>query len=89
MDVFILSEKQGERIVNADDPEKAALFILNKRFDEGWYDNWDDGDPNNQWEDNAKTIINSGDGKSALRFLRERNDHEYEGIEFTRIIDPV
>lgn len=86
MQVFILHEKHGTRIVTANNLEEAAIEIVHDRFGEDyWYYNWDDGNPKHQWHDRAREIIAHYDGASALRFLNERKDHEYEGYEIQNV----
>lgn len=77
-----------------DELYETAYGLLKQRVEDGfYYDNWDDGNPKHQWEDRAKAVVNfrvakcighpSFDEreKAAWVFLRERSDHEYEGVE--------
>lgn len=79
--VFLAHEKHGTNAY------ATALEIVQQRFEEGWYDNWDDGDHGHQWEDRARKIVEAGNNlhpkaeSVAERFLGYRNDHEYEYVE--------
>lgn len=96
MQTIILCEKHGTRVVEAGHTEAdlhaTALALLKERLTEGWYFNWDDGDPRHRWEDRAKKIAGSANielaAKIAWRFLNERKGHEYEGLELQTIVAP-
>ncbi len=80
---------------------ETAFGLLKQRVDEGfYYDNWDDGNPDHQWEDRAKAILATpiprclGPARDAAKakaeraawaFLSERKDHEYEYVEVTTV----
>jgi hypothetical protein len=86
MKIMQLNEKHGNRFVKADDINEAALRVITDRLNEGyWYDNWDDGDPNHQWEDRAEEIVCANDAKAAYKFLSERRSQEYEGFEINEV----
>lgn len=87
MIVYVAHEKHGTFTYSC------AREILRGRLEDGyWYDNWDDGDPANQWEDRARAILDLPDEdfgelieKRAWAFLLERADHEYEYVEQQRV----
>ena len=68
-------------LVNPRGVEYAALDLVAQRLSEGWYYNWDDGNEKHQYEDRAEDIVEREWAIGALNFLKERDDHEYEGIE--------
>jgi hypothetical protein len=73
-DTYAVENERGD--------EWAALDLLRQRVeDDFWYNNWDDGDPEHQYDDRAKKIVELEDAPAALRFLIERRDAEYEWVE--------
>lgn len=87
MEVMILYTKWGDDIVsNERGMEWAALDVVRLRLEQGfYYDNWDDGDPDHQWEDRAKGIVETDNAYGALDFLEERDEFEYEGFEIKAV----
>lgn len=86
MQVIKVKDKWSDYVIDAGDSAedlyRAAMKLLTKRYDEGfWYENWDDGDPKNQWADRARIIIDADDTRAAWNFLKERSDFEYEYVE--------
>lgn len=85
MRLLVLHGKQGDEFLEAADDlqlHAAALDVVRERLEQDWYyDNWDDGDKRHQWNDRAKRITEEANGRWAWGFLRERDDHEYEGVE--------
>ncbi len=66
--------------------EDAALELLTERLEQGfWYDNWDTGNPTEQYRDRAEKIVKLQDGELAWRFLEERSDAEYEQVEVVTV----
>lgn len=61
--------------------EWAALDLVEQRLEEGWYENWEDGNDAHEWEDRAEDIKAREWAIGAMAFLRERKDFEYERIE--------
>lgn len=92
MRVLELREKHETRLVAIEDGDSpiekmgavytAALGVVRERLADGY---WYDGDPENQWEDRARLIVEAGDGKAAWAFLCERDDHQYEGVEIKTV----
>jgi hypothetical protein len=61
--------------------DNAALDLVRQRLEAGfWYHNWDEGDPQAQWEDRARAIVEAEDNDEAWDFLQERSDFEYEYV---------
>lgn len=76
MKVIVAHEKHGTFTYHS------ALTLLSLRLEDGYfYDNWDDGNPEHQWEDRAKQVLTADDEDKAWAFLQERSDHEYEYVE--------
>lgn len=86
--VVIFKEKHGNRVMKASDVyelERSMLTVVEERYDEGWYYNWDEGDLQTQWGNRARCIVEEGDGAEAVKLCYERQDHEYEGFEFSYV----
>ena len=89
MKLIIWEDKYGDIIYRADgDYEREALIdILHRRIDGGYLHYPDDA------EDRAKFLIDRLDKlddnsvRDAARFLRERDEHEYEGFVETSTIN--
>ncbi len=76
MQIVTLHTKHGDRVFAHQDGWE--LKIVQERLGEGWFIDWDDGDPKNQWEERAKQIVETQDVAAAETFMYERQDHEYE-----------
>lgn len=77
MSILVLKEKHGDRHFSFNTPEELRLLaahIVRERQKEGYF-----------YEDaqHDKLLIQAlkGDNQAALRFLHNRSDYEYEGIE--------
>lgn len=90
MRILVLHEKHGDAIYAANSPEqlhRTAVAVVRDRLRD-YYDNWDDGDPAHQWEDRARALLELQPnlaGEAAWTLLREREDHEYEGLELESV----
>jgi len=97
MEVILVKDKWDTyTIANEKGVRYAALDLLKQRVeDDFWYDNWDEGNPDTQWEDRARAIVKKATyadlldeaAYDALYFLEERNDEgfEYEDIEIQTV----
>ena len=85
MDMLLVKDKWDTYLLENDKGvDWAALDLLKRRVDDDyWYYNWDDGDPEHQYEDRAREIVALEDPKAAFRFIMERRDAEYEWVEVT------
>lgn len=75
--VLIWHDKHGDYIYDAETNEQlhdAAVRILEERLERG-YIFWPE-----DHEERAQKIVEGGEGPAAMQLLRERSDHEYEGI---------
>ena len=75
--ILVLNEKNGNRyfyVPTDEDLERAALKIVLERNEDGyWYDERD--------KQILDRILTNKNGKLALRFLKSRDNFEYEGVE--------
>jgi hypothetical protein len=79
---ILVKDKWGSWIKGGETLYDAALELLTERLEQGfWYDNWDSGNPHEQYKDRAEHIIEDQDGEAAWNFLYDRSDHEYEYVE--------
>jgi hypothetical protein len=98
MQVILVTDKWGTQLIDATDLPEAALKLLERRMDEGyWYDNENDGNPLHQYADRARDILlrakpesnedRSKVGMLAWRFLKMRSDKgfEYEDVELREV----
>lgn len=81
--MILAVEKHQSRVVKGQTLNEAAFKILKQRYEEGWYEDWNDGDQNHDYERRARDIVRSGSGHDAWWFLKERADDgfEYEWVE--------
>lgn len=87
-ELLLIKDKYGTHVMEGEaDVRDAAFDLLKERLGEGyWYENWDEGRLDTQYEDRAHEIINMDDADAALDFLleRARDGFEYEHVEVTR-----
>ncbi len=82
MQLLIWKDKQGDLIYEfdtADQKREAVLDIIERRLNQGYF--FDDS------EDRSSKILASEDFEEGMRFLRDRRDYEYEGVQTTSTID--
>lgn len=79
IDVLVFHEKHGDRLVRKSPAN--ILTVVEERFTEGWYCNYDSGDPATQYEDRARKIVADSDPQGAWELLLDARDGEYEGFE--------
>jgi hypothetical protein len=81
--ILVVREKHGNRYLPAATDEElhaSALKLVTNRVEDGyWY--YDDED--DAAATRASDIVQASDGTAAWRFLQERDDYEYEGVELT------
>lgn len=77
-DIVTLHEKHGDRVFAYE--EGWELKVVTMRLKDGWYENWNDGCPDNQWKDRAEAIVVAGDHEDAEQFIYDREDFEYESF---------
>lgn len=78
MQILKLQEKNGDRYFKGNTPRQihiSSLKIVQERFVGGWYE--DDFEAQEQ----AREIVETGDGARAFRFLRSRTNLDYEHFE--------